>query len=1217
MSPRTERAAVATPQLPDLDNAAKPGKSPLPAAKKPPTTAGMAGVVHQTTPAPEKTRPASPSIRPVPIVPAPALAHGGTDFVDKLQALITTPRWGKLPADVQSKVLAYLTKHHDMLDPFVEIQDGQEDCTTDAAFGKWLQGQREDLKSFYADFYRPVLGAPLVDLHPLTPEQRIDQWLASHRRPGHRPFTAELILGAMRNPPLELGSLSSPALRFHFIDQAVQQMDFVELDQFARGVKGDQAFARADDNWRDIVAAALLQRAVAQQSQSLREDDRAHKSAVCCATNLMVVMDGAGDKLGLLLSQMSKQEAVLFAAALAGEERLLLLRASWLDQSLAALNSAPRTAATSAIVQNLYTQIDLRDLTRAPGLAHDMAVAVAREWHADDTAKARTDEASRLEALMHGRYAELLFGGIAARKAIVFNALRSEPRITAELLDRDKGDPAQNRTVANAMAHVMIATQRAMPFAAYEEDAAWRLGGILAISAGSQLFFSDKVPALARGQALAVIIAHPEINSRSFKAGDNAWLAPALAGPIAALYAEGYGNDTSQSLPGLSLDNMVGFAMGMPPTLPKGQEWQDLWNGVDGQAVAKKVAAGEPVTPKELGAAYDLLTGISFYSHQKDVAAIVEQIKDCADTDPPRVKLLPVTFFGENGPIECPLFRVQSGVNGEGDNVYAYVDNTGRKYDSIEEWEEDNRLPPGKVYYPADGHISRLVNGNGEMKLASADTPRTHQKIREALDTAAMVGCFAAGVVGVVVTGGTLLLVATGVGAASGGWMAYRSGADLVNRYTHGQSISPLDMDALGDYLGGIGGAGVLAGTAARGARLLKIAGVAHKVAAAAGTAGFVHEGGMMIAHWKDIPAEDKPKAVLKWLAFGGLTLAGAGEPRPAAEPPRPPETPIAPASLPTATALPPARTGQPANLSKPALPPQATASSDGRLNGPVSVPARDEVYSNRDLPKNGDKSYDGNDRWPNPWGKNRGSPSAKPTVPPGLLSYPGRGGQPGAAPAAAGAAVSAASSGPAAAKPKPPAVDPTMRRMAGDKGGKTSNEPPKRSRPTNVNVVRRADVPQMPNDPVIANKLRGLASKASRELADVPSVDDLTDYTDARSGERLEGYRDAVANLSRAIHDVEEALKPLDPSVRDSWNSRIKTWRDQLAIGVTKLQDQAKILRALIRKSETVKEDEYTGTITVQAAGTQELRDRLELIEALLNQVKQQEIAAAPEEFN
>jgi hypothetical protein len=834
-------------------------------------------------------------------------------------------RFKALPSEVRSAILAYLALDPDKPDKidtvlrklaevpplklalFAEIHNAEEMYPENPqAFATWLQRQREDLKGFYAAFYQPVLGAPWIDLHPLTPEQRIDGWLEKHHRPSDIHDALEGGTELLKLPPAQQRYLMSRAFEYMMVS----------------GFHDLAGRVQKDENVRGVVAEALIDRAVELERNrgsggSLVANDP-HNYASALASDALIAMGRDDAGLGELLHRMKPENGALFAQALGdgGRQDAGLRMSPARHQVLSALNGAPRTPTTHTIVENLYMQIEPRDLTMAPGLAHAMAVAVAREWYPDDKVKAGL-EAARLEALMQGRYAELLFGGNATRKAIVFNALRSEGRITADLLAHDGGGPARNRTVTNAMAHVMIATQRLMPFGAYEEDAAWRLGGILAIDAGTQLFFSDKVPAAARAQALAIIIAQ-EINSRSFKTGDNAWLAPALAGPIAALYTQGYGNALgTQPLPGLSLDNMVGFAMGIAPTLPKGQAWRDLWKGVDGQAVEAKIAAGKPVTAKELGAAYDLLTGISFYSGQENVAAIVEQIQRCANTDPPRVKLLPVIVFGENGPIKCPLFRVQSGPEKDGVGTFAYVDNAGRKYDSIEEWEETNRLPPGRVYYPGNDPLNRLIgDGKGGLVLVSRDTPRTHQEIREALDTAAMAGCFAAGVVGLVVTDGALALVAGGVGAASGLWFGGRSVVDWIDRYTHGQSVSPLDMEALGIYFGAIGGlAGGVAfvGTAARGTRLggtaASIIGGAHDVAAVAGIAGLAHQVAMLGKNLKDMSPEEQMKEVLKLIAFGGITLAGAAKPQPTVATPRPPVTPTTPPSgLPTARVGPPGR---------------------------------------------------------------------------------------------------------------------------------------------------------------------------------------------------------------------------------------------------------------------------------------------------------------------
>jgi hypothetical protein len=214
-----------------------------------------------------------------------------------------------------------------------------------------------------------------------------------------------------------------------------------------------------------------------------------------------------------------------------------------------------------------------------------------------------------------------------------------------------------------------------------------------------------------------------------------------------------------------------------------------------------------------------------------------------------------------------------------------------------------------------------------------------------------------------------------------------------------------------------------------------------------------------------------------------------------------------------------------------------------------------------------------------------------------------------------AGPKVGESGQSPGAGPPAPaPAAPPTG----------PSHQPPGTPKKTNVHVIPRTDarkipLTRMPEDPLISNRLAGLAkatNEASRDLADVPSLDDLTDYTDARSGDRLERYGDAVANLSHGLHGVEATLKPLEPSVTDTWNPRLKAWRDQLETGVRKLRDQARILEGLIKKSVNAKEDDHTGTITPQAAGTPELEHRLDLIQAALKQVDE-DIAASSEQFN
>jgi hypothetical protein len=221
--PAPSRPSAATAS----DAAANSHESATPGANLGHPDRALAAVTRQ---APAQT-PRQPASGTVVTVPAPALVHGGTDYVDKLTALVTRADWAKLPAKVQSAVLAYLNDHHEMLPLFVAIRDAEESSKNEAGFATWLQGQREDLKGFYAKFYQPVLGAPLIDLHPLTPEQRIDGWLEKHR-------TADEICHALNGKEIELGTLP-PRQQQYLIDRAFDYMGVSGFRGLAESVRGD------------------------------------------------------------------------------------------------------------------------------------------------------------------------------------------------------------------------------------------------------------------------------------------------------------------------------------------------------------------------------------------------------------------------------------------------------------------------------------------------------------------------------------------------------------------------------------------------------------------------------------------------------------------------------------------------------------------------------------------------------------------------------------------------------------------------------------------------------------------------------------------------------------------------------------------------------------------------------------------------------------------
>jgi hypothetical protein len=403
---------------------------------------------------------------------------------------------------------------------------------------------------------------------------------------------------------------------------------------------------------------------------------------------------------------------------------------------------------------------------------------------------------------------------------------------------------------------------------------------------------------------------------------------------------------------------------------------------------------------------------------------------------------------------------------------------------------------------------------------------------------------------GVVVTGGALAIAAAGVGAASGLWIGIRSGSNLVDRYTHGQSVSPLDMEALGDYLGVIGGsAGGVAfvGTAARGARLGKTAayaiGTAHNVAAVAGVAGLVYQGAMLGKNLKDMSPEEQMEEVLKLLAFGGITLAGVAKPRPTVATPRPPVTPIAPASAPpTATLIPPA--------------PTSVTPGFNKLNGKVTLPAKPTPptkppnVSIRQRPASG----------PAPFTIYGNAPFAFPPVSKELQASAGGGKPGGASPVAHDGAPPGDHSRPTVNNRATAPVGPNAQKMAGDKDGKPPKKP---TGPSGPPKTGEATPPRPARD-------GGAPQSAAASPPPAPEG--------ALAAENLPG---GLSGEAKRLKDEIERLKSLDaPNLPESKQTALR--RDlaaahkALAVTATRLQSLKAEIIPLLEEIEQIEPREH-----------------------------------------
>ena len=278
------------------------------------------------------------------------------------------------------------------------------------------------------------------------------------------------------------------------------------------------------------------------------------------------------------------------------------------------------------------------------------------------------------------------------------------------------------------------------------------------------------------------------------------------------------------------------------------------------------------------------------------------------------------------GPISCPAFRVQvADFDPEtGGEKFGMVDNTGRTYADREDFLHHNQLPAGLLYYAPYNPLGPR-DKNGAEILGRRDTPATDSRVENAVNKAALVGCFAAGIVAVVASGGTLALAAGAVGGAGAGWDTYHGLQALADRAAHGQSNNPfasgdegrqafmLEMGvvASGTNLGAFGVAGGFLGLSKLGAigREAKwpmpILNVVHTGAAGVNIATLSVTAADLATNWEKMSPEERNAAAAMLVFYGVLAAKPVFELRaqPAASKPvQAPETrrdPNMPATVP------------------------------------------------------------------------------------------------------------------------------------------------------------------------------------------------------------------------------------------------------------------------------------------------------------------------------
>lgn len=505
-----------------------------------------------------------------------------------------------------------------------------------------------------------------------------------------------------------------------------------------------------------------------------------------------------------------------------------------------------------------------------------------QDWHVAPLARAVTgaldtpslaalgpQEASRLAGYVALSEPKDLVGSLAdvsrldaspARDALIRTLfLKTEP---------DKFDGNPDLASAMGLAFARTQTSDTTRVAALGASYAQLLGS----SEGRALVSDPSVNPSARLWAMGQAGADPAKVAGLIDGNDKPWEAPGLlelyAQPRVDQFALGRGDGGVTLKGGSDFANFVGAGLGAPT---RGDVPQDA-SGLE--TAQQRAATG----------GYDFYAGIE--AVQKPATGIASAQRDMGGGEV-RVGVLPVQFSAqESGPVDLQLYRVE-GANGQS----RFVDNTGRVYSDFNAWKAENKLPPGQMTYPVDGHLS----ADGTTRLETANTPEVSdsfwEHVGDVADVAALVGGVVASGVIIFASGGTATPLVAGAWTVAIGSAAYtgvRAAGDLIDRANHDQSLALTDPDARAAWVSlaasglTVAGAGAIriAGTAAEesalavnGARAAGILNTSANYADAAATADQAH---MLIQNWDQLTPGERAQMGLQIAFWGGMTGVSA-----------------------------------------------------------------------------------------------------------------------------------------------------------------------------------------------------------------------------------------------------------------------------------------------------------------------------------------------------
>ncbi len=472
-----------------------------------------------------------------------------------------------------------------------------------------------------------------------------------------------------------------------------------------------------------------------------------------------------------------------------------------------------------------------------------------------------------------------LASGLSGRREGPVEALRTidglEPSPAREALVRTlflktpEGAYRESPELAGAFARALAAGQGdAEPSVVAARTRALELN--LSTDRGRALLVDDDIPGASRIWAARELMNGNEAVAAAAGAR-RPWEHPGLLESHARARFSQFEHRGDRAVPvsGSNIENLVGAGLGMPmrDDLPadeaglasvQARALDGQYNYFEGNEAVERVAGGIRVAQERMGGG--------------DIS----------------VATLPIQFSSQRtGPIDLQIYRVE-GQNGQ----TRFVDNTGRVYDDFEAWRRHNQLPPGRMTFPAGGHLGEP----GETRMVTENTPDVSdtfwEHVGDVADVAALVGGVVASGVIIAGSGGTatpLVAGAWGVALGSAGYMGIKAGNELFDRHQHGQTLSLSDPDARAAWLslGGAGltvlGAGVAQGAgalAANGSRVApnvaRAAGILNASANFADAAASVDQAHNLIANWDELSPGQRAQLGLSIAFWGGMTGVSA-----------------------------------------------------------------------------------------------------------------------------------------------------------------------------------------------------------------------------------------------------------------------------------------------------------------------------------------------------